>query len=105
MNRQQALAIFNTMDDDKLFQALDAVGIPADDGMGKRDLRQEDTLEPWSAQNLALGQGSGGMFLDRSRFATPMPQAQRRANPEPDYKKFSPTGYEDYAAFDPGVEQ
>lgn len=103
MNRAQALAIFSTMGDDKLFEALEAVGVPAghdpEAGMGIRQ-----SLEPWNARSLTLGEGSGGMFLDRSKFQTVMPPSQSRANPEPDYKKFSPSGYEDFAAYgDPGV--
>lgn len=103
MNRSQALAIFSTMGDDKLFEALEAVGVPAgtdpEAGMGIRQ-----SLEPWNARSVELGEGKGGMFLDRSRFQTAMPQSQHRQNPEPDYKKYSPSGYEDFAAFgDPGV--
>lgn len=96
MNRSQAMAIFSTMEDDKLFQALNAVGIPTEDQASEGP---DYGLEPWNAREVTLGQGHGGMFLDRSRFATPMPIAQRRANPEPDYKRFSPEGYEDFAAY------
>lgn len=104
MNRSQALAIFSTMGDDKLFEALNAVGIEAgDEGGGVEDMMGGGGLEPWNAREVELGQGNGGMFLDRSRFQTQMPESQHRQNPEPDYKKFSPSGYEDYAANDMGV--
>jgi hypothetical protein len=98
MNRQQALAIFSTMNDDKLFEALDAVGIPSDEG-GMSPTSQEMGLEPWNARDVEMGQGSGGEFVDRSRFATRMPETQRRQNPEPDYKKYQPQGYEDLQAY------
>jgi hypothetical protein len=101
MNRAQALAIFNTMGDDKLFEALEAVGVPSGDTGGGGDFGVDMGLEPWNARQVQLGEGHGGMFLDRSRFQTQMPQSQQRQNPEPDYKKFSPSGYEDFAAYDP----
>jgi hypothetical protein len=101
VNRAQALAIFSTMEDDKLFSALESVGVPC----GHSEMETQDPgLESWNAREVTMGSGHGGMFLDRSKFATPMPVTQRRANPEPDYKRFSPEGYEDFAAFgDPGV--
>jgi hypothetical protein len=102
MNRAQALAIFSTMDDDHLFKALEAVGVPsgAQEGGG---MMEEPGLESWNSREVSLGSGHGGMLLDRTRFATQMPMSQRRQNPEPDYKKFSPAGYEDWQANDPGA--
>lgn len=98
MNRSQALAIFSTMGDDKLFEALEAVGVPTESEM----TAEPQGLEPWNAREIGMGEGHGGMFLDRSKFATQMPAIQQRQNPEPDYKKWAPQGYEDFALNDAG---
>lgn len=98
MNRQQALAIFSTMNDDKLFEALDAVGISNESSEGQMG-HDPIGLESWNARDVEMGEGSGGEFVDRSRFGTRMPETQRRQNPEPDYKKYQPQGYEDLQAY------
>jgi hypothetical protein len=97
--KSQALAIFSTMEQSKLIEALEAVGVPCD--YGKEYLSAENgvDLSSWNARKVPLGHGHSGPLVDRSKLHVTMPATERRQNAEPDYKtKYMPEGSEDYAA-------
>lgn len=82
MNRQQMISILSAASDDNLVQAMSAIGVDAqpDEGMQLGD-ESVDGLESWNAREVTMGDPQKPMFLDKSKFAPPPAQPQKR----PDY--------------------
>lgn len=76
MDRQQALAILSTMDDDYLMRALSAVGIEGGGMQGEHNpmADMENSLEPWDLRRVAIAPPNKPQFLDSSKFVQPPQQ-------------------------------
>ncbi len=95
MDRNQMLAIINTMGDEHLTQALSAVGIQTDnDGMGDMGDESTEGLESWNAKQVTMGDPQKPQFLDKSKFAPP--QVQQMQRPEYYNKSQDTEGLEQY---------
>lgn len=77
MNRQQMLAILNSMSDDKLMEAMSATGIPMDEDRAELGMEDPNTLEGWNARDVSMPDPQKPVFFDKSKFQKPPMQAAR----------------------------
>jgi len=98
MNRSQALAIFASMDESKLMDALRAAGVPTQ--QSNETAEHYGSLEPWNARDVAVPATKRPKLLEQENLTIKMPPLGKGKDylaPE------VPDGYEQYMPQRPDV--